>query len=44
MLPLFGTSADIRSLTLLVCGLLGVASLGKVCKTPGQTCLSAEGS
>lgn len=28
MLPLFGASADTRSLTLLVCGLLGVASLG----------------
>lgn len=28
MLPLFGASADTPSLTLLVCGLLGVASLG----------------
>ncbi len=28
MLPLFGAGADVRSLTLLVCGLLGVASLG----------------
>ena len=34
MLPLFGASADTRSLTLLVCGLLGVASLGAFTTIP----------